>query len=83
MTTDELIQQLAPQLQRSLAAYCQAHTVSAEAVMAVALRCFLAGENQDVAEMIGGYLDMGALNAEICHEFTACESEAYAHLLVR
>ncbi|WP_125705780.1 antitoxin [Lacticaseibacillus daqingensis] len=74
---------LEPQLQAQLDQYCQAHAVTAEQVAVIALRSFLAQDNQGVAEMIGGYLDMGALNAAICREFTACESEAYAHMLTR
>ncbi|WP_338085562.1 antitoxin [Lacticaseibacillus parakribbianus] len=72
--------QLDPQLAAQLATYCAGHHVAPEAVAEVALRTFLARGNEALAQMISGYLDMGALNTEICHEFTACESEAYAHL---
>lgn len=60
--------------------YCLEHHVSRETAVESALCLLLGNESRAVSDLIAGYVEMGAVNAEICSAFAGCESEAAAHI---
>ncbi len=49
-------------------------------VITEAVAKFLQSQAPEINQLISGYVAMGQINTEISHAFSACESEAYAHI---
>ncbi|WP_461214631.1 antitoxin [Lacticaseibacillus sp. GG6-2] len=64
-------------LRAKLDSYCKTCVMDPSDVIDKVLADFLANREPEVQSLVNGYREMATLNTEICHEFTACESEAY------
>lgn len=71
---------LSPTVMAQLEAYCAVHETTPSAVVTQMVGELLAKQQPELADLIQGYVEMASLNTEICHEFIACENEAYAHI---
>ncbi|EKQ00013.1 programmed cell death antitoxin [Lacticaseibacillus casei 21/1] len=63
-----------------LDAYCELNDIDAQVVITEAVATFLKSQAPEINQLISGYVAMGQINTEISHAFSACESEAYAHI---
>ncbi|BAN75496.1 MULTISPECIES: antitoxin [Lacticaseibacillus] len=63
-----------------LDAYCELNDTDTQDVITTAVAKFLQSQAPDINQLISGYVVMGQINTEISHAFSACESEAYAHI---
>ncbi len=66
-----------PAGQECVATFCEYYDVDEEAVRSGVVSSYVRCHAHDFDGLVDGYRAMAALNAEICAEFTACESEAY------
>ncbi len=64
-------------LRAKLDSYCKTCVMDPSDVIDTVLADFLADREPEVQRLVNGYREMATLNTEICHEFIACESEAY------
>jgi len=67
-------------LQSEIDAYCEMHAVDRAKLVQEAMAEFMRAHDPELSQLVSGYTEMAAINAEICREFTACESEAYSHI---
>ena len=67
-------------LRARLDSYCKTCVTDPSELIDSILTDFLSREEQVEADLSTGYQEMAALNQQICHEFTACENEAYAQI---
>ncbi|MCI1987396.1 MAG: hypothetical protein LKJ69_11865 [Lactobacillus sp.] len=67
-------------LRHKLDNYCKTCITDPSDLIDDVLTDYLAHKEVEVASLVNGYREMAALNTEICHEFIACESEAYNHI---
>ena len=63
-----------------LDAYCELNDMGGQDVSTEAVAKFLQSQAPEINQLISGYVAMGQINTEISHAFSACESEAYAHI---
>lgn len=69
-----------PALLDKVQLYCDMHATDPSTVVAALLDNFMTTKNDEMMQLVHGYMEMASLNTQICHEFTACESEAYGHI---
>ncbi|KRO17255.1 hypothetical protein [Lacticaseibacillus saniviri] len=67
-------------LEAKVEAYCEFHDIKRETLLKSAMAEFLKEHDPELDQLMNGYVEMAQLNAEICQEFSACESEAYSHI---
>ncbi|WP_407892770.1 hypothetical protein [Lacticaseibacillus sp. N501-2] len=67
-------------LRARLDSYCKTCVTDPSELIDSILADFLSREEQSEADLANGYQEMASLNQEICHEFVACENEAYAQI---
>lgn len=67
-------------LRARLDSYCKTCVTDPSELIDSILTDFLSREEQAEADLATGYQEMAALNTEICHDFIACENEAYAQI---
>ncbi|WP_390410313.1 antitoxin [Lacticaseibacillus jixiensis] len=67
-------------LRAKLDSYCRTCVTDPSDLIDTILAQFLDAQAQEAESLAAGYREMASLNTEICHEFTACESEAYDHI---
>lgn len=67
-------------LRARLDSYCKTCVTDPSELIDSILTDFLSREEQVEADLANGYQEMAALNTEICHDFVACENEAYAQI---
>lgn len=64
-------------LRAKLDSYCKTCVTDPSDVIDTILADFLADREPEAQRLANGYREMATLNTEICHEFIACENEAY------
>lgn len=67
-------------LRARLDSYCKTCVTDPSELIDSILSDFLAHQEEVEQSLADGYQEMAELNTEICHEFVACENEAYAQI---
>jgi len=67
-------------LQSEIDAYCEMHTIDRARLVQMAMAEYMHAHDPELSQLVSGYTEMAAINAQICQEFTACENEAYSHI---